>query len=101
MDYFEIDSNFGDKSDLKELVDGLHDRGMKIVLDAVFNHVSEKNDKFQDVIEKGRHSEYFDWFVVKGDVPTKEPLNYEVFAGCTYMPKWNTLGWHILYLKLQ
>ncbi len=90
VDYFEIDSNFGDKSDLKELVDGLHDRGMKIVLDAVFNHVSEKNDKFQDVIEKGRHSEYFDWFVVKGDVPTKEPLNYEVFAGCTYMPKWNT-----------
>ncbi|MBQ3795142.1 MAG: glycoside hydrolase family 13 protein [Butyrivibrio sp.] len=90
VDYFEIDPQFGDKADLKELVKGIHDREMKIVLDAVFNHVSEKNDKFRDVLKKGRDSEFFDWFVIDGDFPTKDPLNYEVFAGCKYMPKWNT-----------
>lgn len=90
VDYFEVDPNFGDETDLTNLVKELHNRGMKLVLDAVFNHVSELNDKFQDVISKGKESEYFDWFVIKGDYPYASPLNYEVFAGCTYMPKWNT-----------
>lgn len=90
VDYFEVDPNFGDETDLTNLVKELHNRGMKLVLDAVFNHVSELNDKFQDVISKGKESEYYDWFVIKGDYPYASPLNYEVFAGCTYMPKWNT-----------
>lgn len=90
VDYFEVDPNFGDETDLTNLVKELHNRGMKLVLDAVFNHVSELNDKFQDVISKGKESEYYDWFVIKGDYPSASPLNYEVFAGCTYMPKWNT-----------
>ncbi len=90
VDYFEIDGQFGDKKDLKMLVEQLHKRGMRIVLDAVFNHVSELNDKFQDCIKKGKKSAYFDWFVIDGDKPEKDPLNYEVFAGCKYMPKWNT-----------
>ena len=90
VDYFEVDEQFGSKADLKKLVEELHGRGMRILLDAVFNHVSELNDKFQDCLKKGRESEYFDWFVVKGDQPVRDPLNYEVFAGCKYMPKWNT-----------
>ena len=89
-DYFEIDPDFGSREDLHELIDALHKRGMKIVLDAVFNHVSETNDKFRDVLEKGHSSEYFDWFVINGDHPQKSPRNYEVFAECSYMPKWNT-----------
>ncbi|WP_026653136.1 glycoside hydrolase family 13 protein [Butyrivibrio proteoclasticus] len=90
VDYFQVDEQFGNSQDLHTLVKELHNRGMKIVLDAVFNHVSEHNEKFADVVQKGRESEYFDWFVIDGDLPTKEPLNYEVFAGCKYMPKWNT-----------
>ena len=90
VDYFEIDRQFGNKDDLRKLVGELHKRGMRIVLDAVFNHVSELNEKFQDCVKKGKDSEYFDWFVINGDKPEADPLNYEVFAGCTYMPKWNT-----------
>ena len=90
VDYYEIDRHFGDKADLALLVKELHKRGMKIVLDAVFNHASEHNDKFQDVVKKGKDSKYYDWFVINGDFPEKDPLNYEVFAGCEYMPKWNT-----------
>lgn len=95
VDYFDVDPDFGDKTDLKNLVKELHNREMKLVLDAVFNHVSELNDKFQDVISKGKESEYYDWFVIKGDYPCADPLNYEVFAGCTYMPKWNTSNVHV------
>lgn len=90
IDYFEIDPMFGDKGDLKRLVYEVHKRDMKLVLDAVFNHVSERNDKFQDAIKNGMNSLYYDWFVIKGDFPRKFPLNYEVFAECEYMPKWNT-----------
>ena len=90
VDYYEIDRQFGNKDDLRSLVNELHKRGMRIVLDAVFNHVSERNDKFQDCVKAGSSSAYFDWFVIKGDRPEKDPLNYEVFAGCKYMPKWNT-----------
>ncbi len=90
IDYFEIDRHFGTKEDLKKLVKTLHEKGMKIVLDAVFNHVSELNTMFADVVKKGRQSPYHDYFVIRGDYPTKDPLNYEVFASCDYMPKWNT-----------
>ena len=90
VDYFEVDKDFGTKEDLRTLVKELHTRGMRIVLDAVFNHVSHENEKFRDVVSKGKDSEFFDWFVINGDRPTADPLNYEVFAGCDYMPKWNT-----------
>lgn len=90
IDYFEIDPMFGDKGDLKRLVYELHKREMKLVLDAVFNHISEKNERFQDVVKNGSNSLYHDWFVIKGDFPRKAPRNYEVFAECDYMPKWNT-----------
>ena len=90
VDYFEIDEHFGTGQDLKTLVKELHRRNMRIVLDAVFNHVSENNEMFKDVVKKGRESKYFDYFIIHGDKPEKEPLNYEVFAGCAYMPKWNT-----------
>ena len=40
MDYFKIEPRFGTEEDLKELIEKLHARGMHLVLDAVFNHVS-------------------------------------------------------------
>jgi cyclomaltodextrinase / maltogenic alpha-amylase / neopullulanase len=36
-DYFKIDSHFGDKETLKELVKRCHEKGIRVVLDAVFN----------------------------------------------------------------
>ncbi len=38
IDYFEIDQHFGDKETFRQLVKDAHARGMKIMLDAVFNH---------------------------------------------------------------
>ena len=90
IDYETVDEMFGTNSDLKELVENAHQRGIKILLDAVFNHCSYLCKQFQDVLRKGKQSEYYDWFIIHGDRPDLDNMNYECFAACNYMPKWNT-----------
>lgn len=89
-DYHTIDEQFGTNADMHRLVEEVHKRGMKIVLDAVFNHCSERLPQFQDVLKKGRKSPYYDWFLIRGEKPIPEEQNYEVFSFCNYMPKMNT-----------
>ena len=89
-DYFQIDPQFGTADDLRELVRRAHELEMRVVLDAVFNHCGEGLSQWHDVLKNGSQSPYFDWFVINGAAPLKEPLNYECFADCTYMPKLNT-----------
>lgn len=90
IDYEEVDAMFGTNRDLKELVESAHKRGIKILLDAVFNHCSCLCKQFQDVLRKGKGSVYYDWFMIRGERPVMEQMNYECFAACNYMPKWNT-----------
>ena len=89
-DYYNVDPHFGGNEAFSRLMAACKARGVRVILDAVFNHCSEKIDLFQDVIKRGAASPYHDWFVIHGDKPQKRPLNYEVFAACDYMPKWNT-----------
>ena len=89
-DYYQVDPQFGDKELFKELVDECHQRGMKVILDAVFNHCGYEFAPFQDVIENGRESEYSDWFHIEEYPVSKEPLTYETFATDVWrMPKLN------------
>jgi glycosidase len=90
VDYFEIDPYFGDEQVLRELVDKAHERGIRIVLDAVFNHCSSQFPPFLDVVEKGKDSKYYDWFTVDGDKINKEHTNYRMFGHVRSMPKLNT-----------
>lgn len=90
IDYYEIDEMFGGKEAFKRLVKACHERGIKIILDAVFNHVSEKFYPFGQVMALGKQSEYFDWFVIDGDKINANRDNYDCFAACKYMPKLNT-----------
>lgn len=90
IDYFTVDPQFGTKEELRQLVKLAHDNGIRVVLDAVFNHCSMYMQQFQDVMEKGKNSRYYDWFLIEGDVPDLEKMNYECFAACNYMPKLNT-----------
>lgn len=89
-DYYTVDKQFGTNEDLKELIDKAHEKGMRILLDAVFNHCSENIEQFQDVLVNGRESKYFDWFVIDGEAVSEDRDNYETFAACEYMPKLNT-----------
>lgn len=89
-DYYNIDRQFGTNEDFRYMVKQAHARGVRVVLDAVFNHCSMLLPQFQDVQKRGRKSEYYDWFIIKGDKPDPDAMNYEVFAFCNYMPKFNT-----------
>ncbi len=90
INYKKIDPQFGTTEDLVKLVEEAHKRGIKIVLDAVFNHCSDKMAEFQDVVKNGRDSKFYDWFIIDGDKLDLKKRNYECFAHCEYMPKLNT-----------
>ena len=89
-DYFSVDPTFGDNEELRDLVSALHERGIRIVLDGVFNHCSDRHPFFLDAIEKGPASEYWDWFAINGDrIPREPEPNYVCWAGVREMPEWN------------
>lgn len=66
-DYKVIDQRLGTNEDFKEACDALHEEGIKVILDGVFNHVGREFWAFQDVLEKRRDSEYKDWFYINFD----------------------------------
>lgn len=85
FDYYQVDPLLGTKEDLKALCDELHQNGMRIVLDGVFNHCGLGFEPFMDAKEKGEKSEYFDWFFFDGS----ESCGYRTFSHEPYMPKLN------------
>ncbi|MFC4543491.1 glycoside hydrolase family 13 protein [Halosolutus amylolyticus] len=90
-DYRRIDPHFGDEETLRELVDAAHDRDIRVMLDAVFNHCGRQFAPFQDVVENGADSAYADWFHVHEFPIEFEPRpNYDTFGFEAYMPKLNT-----------
>ncbi|MBF8377307.1 alpha amylase N-terminal ig-like domain-containing protein [Alicyclobacillus mali] len=90
QDYFNIDPSFGTLDDLRSLVQEAHRLGIRVVLDAVFNHSGFRFSPFQDVIQRGRASSYWSWFFVDGDHVDVESVNYETFATrLRHMPKLN------------
>ena len=61
-DYFWVDRRLGDNQTLRRLSADLHARGMRLVLDAVFNHVGREFWAFRDVRTHGERSAYRGWF---------------------------------------
>lgn len=92
IDYYQVDPSFGTTEDLKELVQKSHERGMKVVLDAVYNHSGREFFAFQDILEKGEKSRYLDWYFID-ELPPKgewgEIPNFKCFGYYGGMPKLN------------
>ncbi len=95
LDYYHIDPCFGTDDDFKDLVNEIHNRDMRIIIDGVFNHCSWYFSAFSDVVQKGEDSKYKDWFyeltfpVVRPN-SYEEPPTYQCFAYEMKMPKLNT-----------
>lgn len=87
-DYFNIDKQFGNKKDLKLLVDKAHKLGIKIILDMVFNHCSNKNKIFLDVKKHCKTSRFSKLFFLKNIKDNK--FDYETYFLLDYMPRLNT-----------
>lgn len=95
LNYYQIDPCFGRNEDFKELVEEIHARGMRIIIDGVFNHCGWYFFAFEDVIKNQEASAYKDWFYqlnfpVKRPVDRYESLTYDCFAYEKKMPKLNT-----------
>lgn len=90
VDYFQVDPNFGSNQDLKRLVDACHKRGIRVVLDAVFNHMGANHPVFKDLLEKGADSLYASQIIARDWPLSPETLNYETFGYVANMPKWRT-----------
>ncbi|MCY8522657.1 glycoside hydrolase family 13 protein [Bacillus atrophaeus] len=91
IDYFEIDPRFGDKETFKRFVDTCHEKGIRVMLDAVFNHSGYYFEAFQDVLKNQERSVYKDWFHLREFPVTPLPKpNYDTFAFTPFMPKLNT-----------
>lgn len=94
-DYYKIDEAFGDEKELKMLVQDAHDAGIRVMLDAVFNHCGEQFAPWKDVMEKGPDSRYYDWFFIHQWPFDRQNHNtrdgkYDAFAFYGDMPKLNT-----------
>ncbi len=63
-DYFAVDPLLGGNDALRELLDSAHGRGMRVILDGVFNHASRGFWPFHHVLENGGASPYRDWFIL-------------------------------------
>jgi neopullulanase len=61
-DYFTVDPLLGGDAALRELLDAAHARGMRVILDGVFNHTGRGFWAFHHVLENGAASPYRDWF---------------------------------------
>lgn len=66
-DFSKIDVRLGSNEDFKKVCDKLHENGIKVILDGVFNHVGREFFAFKDVRENKYNSCYRDWFHINFD----------------------------------
>lgn len=91
-DYYKIDSSFGTEEDIKELVEKAHTLGMRVIMDAVFNHTGTDFFAFKDVQEKKEKSKYLDWYYIEGfplQMKFGTKPNFKTFSYFGGMPKLN------------
>ena len=103
-DYRSVDPLLGGDGALRELLDEAHGRGMRVILDGVFNHCGRGFWPFHHIVENGSASPYRDWFhldpvVLAGDrlldpypdrgpgTPADRALGYAAWWGLPALPK--------------
>lgn len=91
IDYKNVDDRLGDNEDLKKVCNAIHDKGMKVLFDAVFNHVGRGFGPFQDVLKNRENSRYKDWFQIdfNGNSSYNDGLWYANWEGHDELVKLN------------
>ncbi len=93
-DYYQVDPLLGGNEAFDEMLAACHARGIRVVLDGVFNHASRGFFPFNDILENGAESPWVDWFTF-GSHPANaydhaKPPGYEAWIGLHALPKINT-----------
>ena len=83
-DYRDIMDEFGTMADFQDLLQGIHERGMKLLMDLVVNHTSDEHPWFVES-RKSRENPYRDYYIWRDGKDGKEPNNWtSYFSG----PAW-------------
>jgi len=90
-DYSQISPMLGTLKDFRDLLNICHSKGIRVVLDAVFNHTCDSFFAFQDIVKNGSASPYKNWYYIH-EFPVKvdHTYRYERFSFEEHMPKLNT-----------
>lgn len=90
-DYNRLDCRLGTREDFQQVCAALHEAGLRIMLDGVFNHVGRGFWAFRDVQEKRWDSPYKDWFHISfdGNTAFNDGFWYEAWEGCYELVKLN------------
>lgn len=93
-DYEKVDPLLGGNPAFRVFVQEAHRRGLRVILDGVFNHASRGFFQFHDILENGPHSPWLDWFHIRGwplaPYDGNRPANYVGWADNRELPKFNT-----------
>ena len=98
-DYKKIDVRIGTNQDFKEVCQRLHENGIRVVLDGVFNHVGRGFYQFQDVLKNREVSPYLNWFHINlgGNSNYNDGLWYEGWEGNYDLVKLNLQNGEVVH----
>ena len=83
-DYEDIMDDFGSMKDFDELLEEVHKRGIKLIMDLVLNHTSDEHPWFIES-KSSRDNSKRDWYIWKDDKGGAEPNNWEsIFSGSAW-----------------
>ncbi len=80
-DYYNIMTDFGNMDDFNEMLEGIHQRGMKLLMDLVVNHSSDEHQWFTESRKSkdNPYRDYYYWRPAKAD--GSKPNNWKSFFG--------------------
>ena len=92
-DYYRVDPLLGGNRAFADLLEAAHQKGLRVVLDGVFNHCSRGFFFFNDILENGPHSPWLDWFKIDAwplsAYDGALPANYTGWVGNRALPEFN------------
>lgn len=92
VDYRRLDRRLGSNKDLKEFIAYCHEKGIRVVLDAVFNHSGRDFFAFRDLKEQREHSAYRDWYCnvnFWNNNEYNDGFSYDNWGGYNLLAKFN------------
>ncbi|MBR1390709.1 MAG: alpha-amylase [Lachnospiraceae bacterium] len=91
-DYKKLDSRLGTNEDLAAFVKECHNKGIRVILDGVFNHTGRDFFAFQDIKKNRENSPYKDWYCnvnFYGNNEYNDGFSYDNWGGYNLLVKLN------------
>lgn len=77
IDFYKVDPRFGKSSDVTRLVEEAHKRGLKVCLDLVAGHSSNKSEWFRKAATEGSDGQYANYYIFSDQIPEEEMIHIQ------------------------